>query len=50
MPGTKEGRFSSSDSWANSIAGLRTFVSGLEASSSLTENCAQNWRKANPRI
>lgn len=30
MPGTEEGRFSSTDSWANSIAGLRTLVTGLE--------------------
>ena len=29
MPGTEEGRFSSIDSWANSIAGLRTSVTGL---------------------
>lgn len=36
MPGAKEKRFPSTDSWANSIVGFRTFVSGLEASSSLT--------------
>lgn len=50
MPGPKERRFPSTDSWANSIVCLRTFVSELEASSSLTKDCAYNWRRANLRI
>lgn len=40
MPGTKEERFPSTDSWANTIVGLWTFVSGLEASSFLTKEWA----------
>lgn len=48
MPGIKEERLSSTDSWANTIVGLWTFVSGLEPSSSLTKGL--NWRRVNLRI